>query len=81
MKISVGQSEDSFLAEADNFEVIGSDKTAQAVIAESRKRYATPVEDLNKPVKEKTLAEKTNKPKSSPKNQQPREKVEGTLPI
>jgi hypothetical protein len=45
MKISVGTAQDAFLAEADNFTVIGSDKTAMAVIDESRQRYATPIEN------------------------------------
>ncbi|MEI6143978.1 MAG: type IV secretion system DNA-binding domain-containing protein [Candidatus Berkelbacteria bacterium] len=41
MKISVGQAQDTFLAQADNFTVKGSEKTAELVINESRKRYAT----------------------------------------
>ncbi len=46
MKISVGQAQDSFLAETDDFDVKGSGKTAEAVINNSRKCYATPIENL-----------------------------------
>lgn len=43
MKVSVGQAEDTFLAEADNFTANGDEETAQMVIKESRKRYASQV--------------------------------------
>lgn len=41
MKISVGQAQDTFIAQADNFIVEGSEKTAELTMNESRKRYAT----------------------------------------
>jgi DNA helicase HerA-like ATPase len=67
MKVSVGQAEDSFLAEADNFTVKSIDKTAKAVIAESRKRYATKIESEIKPTdKNKDVAE--DMPEQASKN-------------
>jgi hypothetical protein len=45
MKISVGNSQDAFLAQADNFTAKGSKATAQAVIEKSRSKYAARVED------------------------------------
>jgi len=44
MKISVGQAQDSFVAEADNFTMKGNEKTAKDVIDWSRNHYATPIE-------------------------------------
>jgi hypothetical protein len=41
MKVSVGQAQDTFLAQADNFTIKGSEKTAELAISESRKRYAS----------------------------------------
>lgn len=64
MKVSVGQAEDAFLAEADNFSAEGSDETAHAVIDESRKQHATKanpqkeVEAETKPVTPKKRASK-----------------------
>jgi hypothetical protein len=45
MKVSVGQAQDTFLAQADNFTIKGKDETVQEVIAESRKNYATPMDN------------------------------------
>jgi len=59
MKVSVGQAEDTFLAEADNFTVKGNEKIANAVIEQSRKHYANPIEneipERPKPQPEETL--------------------------
>jgi hypothetical protein len=41
MKVSVGQSEDAFMAMVNNFTVKGSDETAQAAIDASRMQYGT----------------------------------------
>jgi hypothetical protein len=76
MKVMVGQAQDTFLAEADNFTVKGSDKTIQAVINESRKRYATPVEELDK----ESPKEKPKQNKISPKSKKQEEQIEGALP-
>jgi len=43
MKVSVGQAEDTFLAEANNFTIAGNEKTTEAVIEQSRKNYANPI--------------------------------------
>ena len=43
MKVSVGQAQDTFLAQVNNFTVEGSDETAQAVIDASRAQFATPI--------------------------------------
>ena len=62
MKISVGQAQDAFLAETDNFTVKGNEAIAEVVIDRSRKQYATPTETLERPtVWSKDMAEK--KPK------------------
>jgi ribosomal protein S8 len=44
MKVSVGQAEDTFLAEADNFTIAGNEKTTKTVVEQSRKTYANPIE-------------------------------------
>ncbi len=63
MKISVGQAQDTFLAQADNFTIEGDEKTAEAVIDSSRKQYATPTETIERPaVESKDTGKK--KPKS-----------------
>ncbi len=56
MKVSVGQAEDTFLAQADYFEAEGNEKTVRAVIDQSRKRYGTDANEL-----EKTKAETNGK--------------------
>lgn len=43
MKVSVGGSQDAFVAQANNFTVEGSNKTTTAAITASRKHYANPV--------------------------------------
>ena len=40
MKVSVGQAQDAFMAQVNNFTVKGNDDTAQATIAASRSQYA-----------------------------------------
>ena len=55
IKISVGQAQDSFLAQADNFTVKGDKATASAVIERSRSKYAVvenPVIDDENPEKQ-----------------------------
>jgi len=54
MKLAVRQAQDTFLAKADNFTALGSQKTTDAAVAESRKRYATPVEELVQPETKET---------------------------
>ncbi|OPZ24188.1 MAG: AAA-like domain protein [bacterium ADurb.BinA186] len=49
MKVSVGKAEDTLVAQADNFTVKGSDKIAKAVIEESRKRYASEMNQNKQP--------------------------------
>ncbi len=44
MKVSVGQAQDTFLAQADNFTIEGDEAIAEAAIKQSRKHYAVPVE-------------------------------------
>jgi hypothetical protein len=90
MKISVGQAQDTFLAQADNFTVIGSDKTEKAVIDQSRKRYATPIEVEKEPRIEPKVEEvkETKKAKPTAKKQlkkpveapETEPEVEGYLP-
>jgi hypothetical protein len=43
MKVSVGKAEDTLVAQTDNFTIKGNEKTAKAVIEESRKRYASEI--------------------------------------
>jgi type IV secretory pathway VirB4 component len=67
MKVSVGQAEDTFLAQADNFTVEGNEKTAELAMNESRKRYATIAEEtkeLKEVSKEKTVVKKIEKAKT-----------------
>ena len=69
MKVSVGQAQDTFLAQADNFTVKGSEKTAEIAINESRKRYATIVEEAKeqtKEPKEKVVVKKAEKAEAKP---------------
>lgn len=91
MKNSVGQAQDTFLAQTDNFTIKGSDKTAEIMIDESRKRYATIIEEAKeqkeepreKPVVKivekvevKVTKPQTNKPKNA---KQSSKKVGGSL--
>ncbi len=46
MKVAVGKAEDSFLAGSYDFKVKADPKTAQAVIRESRKRYAAKINQI-----------------------------------
>ncbi len=55
MKVSVGQAEDTFIAQTDNFTVEGDENIENMVIEESRKHFANPVVIL--PIKD----EKTDK--------------------
>ena len=63
MKVSVGQAEDTFLAEADNFTIAGNKKTTKAVIEQSRKNYANsikaPVLDLRQSPEKVSHSDKT----------------------
>ena len=59
MKVSVGQAEDTFLAQADHFDLEESEKTARAVIEQSRKRYATQIKETSDPKKENAPGDKT----------------------
>jgi hypothetical protein len=75
MKVSVGQAQDTFLAQADNFTIKGSEKTARLAINESRKRYATIVEEAKEQTKEpkkkaivKTVEKAKTKPVKPPAN-------------
>jgi F0F1-type ATP synthase membrane subunit b/b' len=57
------------LAQADNFTVKGSEKTAEIAINESRKRYATIVEEAKeqtKEPKEKVVVKKAEKAEAKP---------------
>lgn len=49
MKVSVGKAEDTLVAQADNFTIKGNEKTAKAVIEESRKRYASEINQNKQP--------------------------------
>ncbi len=81
MKISVEQAQDTFLAQADNFTVKGSDKTAELAMNESRKLYAIKAKDLTKEIIEEPIKipepKELTKPKTA-KKRQPKE--EGVLP-
>ncbi len=83
MKISVGQAQDTFLAQADNFTIKGNEKTAEAVIDQSRKRYATPLESAQEPATESKeqakpiVKKRAEKPKNALQSEQ---KLEGILP-
>jgi hypothetical protein len=73
MKVSVGQAQDTFLAQADNFTVKGSEKTTQLAINESRKRYATIAKNTKEPEeesKEKATVKKPEKAKAKVVKQQ-----------
>lgn len=59
MKISVGEAQDSFLAQADNFTVKGNKLVEKAVIENSRKQYAKKIESENQ--NEKVAIEKQKK--------------------
>jgi len=64
MKVSVGQAEDTFLAQADYFDPEDSWKTAQAVIKSSRERYSTKAEEIAETrlkTAEKALGKKESK--------------------
>jgi hypothetical protein len=68
MKVSVGKAEDTLVAQADNFTVPGSDKTAKAVIEESRKRYASEISQNRQPeINEKEPEELKPSKKKQPK--------------
>ncbi len=84
MKVSVGQSQDTFVAQADNFTVEGSEKTAELAMNQSRKLYATPVETLDQPtvniheiIEEKPTIKKQTTKRKTVKNEP---KPEGFLP-
>jgi hypothetical protein len=67
MKVSVGQAQDTFLAQADNFIVEGSEKTTKLAINESRKRYATVTNETKQrkeKSEEKAVVKKPEKAKS-----------------
>lgn len=69
MKVSVGQAQDTFLAQADNFTVEGSEKIAELAINKSRKRYATIAEETKgqkEEPKEKPVVKKDKKAKAKP---------------
>lgn len=68
MKVSVGQAQDTFLAEADNFTVKGDKSTAKAAINQSRNHYASPVESLETSqvdIKPVTITKPTSKKQTS----------------
>jgi type IV secretory pathway VirB4 component len=91
MKVSVGQAQDTFLAQADNFTVRGSEKTAELAMNESRTRYATMVEKTKEQKEEpekkdavKTVEKAEVKPVKPPVNKtkddkQSSEKAGGSL--
>lgn len=63
MKISVGEAQDTFLAETDNFTIQGSEKIKEAAIANSRELYATKINNT-KPPKSKDVSIKPDKRQS-----------------
>ncbi len=46
MKVAVGQAQDAFLAQVNNFTAEGSDEIVQDVLAASRSQYATRIEEI-----------------------------------
>lgn len=62
MKISVGNPQDAFLAQSDNFAAPDDEAITKKVIQESRKQYGTPVEELTQSETKikKTVEEKEN---------------------
>ncbi len=69
MKVSVGQAQDTFLAQADNFAIAGNDKTTKAVVELSRKNYANPIKtsvvDLRQSSKKLSHSNKTSETQNS----------------
>ena len=68
MKVSVGQAQDTFLAQANYFNIAENEDTAMTVIDQSRERYATKIGSLdnqNINVIETTPAK--NNPEKQPK--------------
>lgn len=85
MKVSVGQAEDTFLAQADHFDPEESEKTARAVIDQSRKRYATKAKETSDPKKEEAQSDEpkpTTKKQIKPRKTSPEKesKTDGILP-
>jgi hypothetical protein len=62
MKISVGNPQDAFLAQSDNFTVLDDKALINKVMQESRKRYGTPIEESEQSEtrQKKTVGEKEN---------------------
>jgi hypothetical protein len=74
MKVSVGKAEDTLVAQADNFTIKGNEKTAKAVIKESRKRYASEINQNKQP----EITEEQSEEAKPEKNKLP--KQAGLLP-